>query len=92
MARLDVAMFNCILCDSDDEIPTDPVSVPISEAKVLPLPAGKSSFGAGALLKNAVRPLCSQASCLMHLFLSLVPDTSPFFVMRKRHRSIHLSS
>lgn len=62
MARLDVAMFNCILCDSDDEIPTDPVSVPISEAKVLPLPAGKSSFGAGALLKNAVRPLCSQAS------------------------------
>lgn len=57
MARLDVAMFNAILRESDDEIPTDPVSDPISEAKVLPIPAGKASFGAGAQLKNAVRPL-----------------------------------
>lgn len=55
MARLDVAMFNAILRDSVDEIPTDPVSDPISDSKVLPIPAGKSSFGAGAQLKNAVR-------------------------------------
>ncbi|CAO2828946.1 unnamed protein product [Amaranthus hypochondriacus] len=52
--RLDVAMFNAILRDSEDEMPTDPLSDPISEPKVLPIPAGKSSFGAGAQLKNAV--------------------------------------
>ncbi|KAL6994459.1 hypothetical protein U1Q18_043552 [Sarracenia purpurea var. burkii] len=54
VARLDVAMFNAILRESDDEIPTDPVSDPICDAKVLPIPAGKSSFGAGAQLKNAI--------------------------------------
>lgn len=54
VARLDVAMFNAILRESDDEIPTDPVSDPIGDAKVLPIPAGKASFGAGAQLKNAV--------------------------------------
>ncbi|XP_065873857.1 uncharacterized protein [Euphorbia lathyris] len=52
--RLDVAMFNAILRESADEMPTDPVSDPISDPKVLPIPAGKSSFGAGAQLKNAV--------------------------------------
>lgn len=55
MARLDVAMFNAILRESADEIPTDPVSDPISDANVLPIPAGKASFGAGAQLKNSVR-------------------------------------
>ncbi|KAI8533437.1 hypothetical protein RHMOL_Rhmol10G0010200 [Rhododendron molle] len=54
VARLDVAMFNAILRESDDEIPTDPVSDPISEAKVLPIPAVKASFGAGAQLKNLI--------------------------------------
>ncbi|KAH9743590.1 C2 NT-type domain-containing protein [Citrus sinensis] len=54
VARLDVAMFNAILRESADEIPTDPVSDPISDSKVLPIPAGKSSFGAGAQLKNAI--------------------------------------
>ncbi|XP_043703984.1 uncharacterized protein LOC122654077 isoform X2 [Telopea speciosissima] len=54
VARLDVAMFNAILRESGDEIPTDPVSDPISDSKVLPIPAGKASFGAGAQLKNAV--------------------------------------
>ncbi|XP_044503013.1 uncharacterized protein LOC123223738 [Mangifera indica] len=54
VARLDVAMFNAILRESDDDIPTDPVSDPISDPKVLPIPAGKSSFGAGAQLKNAI--------------------------------------
>lgn len=54
VARLDVAMFNAILRESDDDIPTDPVSDPISDSKVLPIPAGRSSFGAGAQLKNAV--------------------------------------
>ncbi|CAL5371662.1 unnamed protein product [Camellia sinensis] len=54
VARLDVAMLNAILRESDDEIPTDPVSDPISDAKVLPIPAGKASFGAGAQLKNVI--------------------------------------
>ncbi|XP_042494370.1 uncharacterized protein LOC122073803 [Macadamia integrifolia] len=54
VARLDVAMFNAILRESGDEIPTDPVSDPISYSKVLPIPAGKASFGAGAQLKNAI--------------------------------------
>ncbi|XP_034920334.1 uncharacterized protein [Populus alba] len=54
VGRLDVAMFNAILRESADEMPTDPVSDPISDPKVLPIPAGNSSFGAGAQLKNAV--------------------------------------
>ncbi|XVE92176.1 hypothetical protein REPUB_Repub01dG0074700 [Reevesia pubescens] len=52
--RLDVAMFNAILRESAEEMPTDPVSDPISDSKVLPIPAGKSSFGAGVQLKNAI--------------------------------------
>lgn len=55
VGRLDVAMFNAILRDSIDDIPTDPVSDPISDANVLPILVGKASFGAGAQLKNAVR-------------------------------------
>lgn len=54
VARLDVAMFNAILRESADEIPTDPVSDPISEPKVLPISLGKSSFGAGVQLKSVV--------------------------------------
>lgn len=54
VARLDVAMFNAILRESSNEIPTDPVADPISDAEVLPIPAGKASFGAGAQLKNAI--------------------------------------
>lgn len=55
MARLDVAMFNALLRESDDDIPTDPVSDPISDPKVLPISAGKKlSFRAGAQLKNVV--------------------------------------
>ncbi|XP_021771012.1 uncharacterized protein LOC110735154 [Chenopodium quinoa] len=54
VARLDVAMFNAILRESADDIPTDPVSDPITFLKVLPVPAGRSSFGSGAQLKNAI--------------------------------------
>lgn len=63
--RLDVAMFNAILRDSEEEMPTDPMSDPISELKVLPIPAGKSSFGAGAQLKNAVSNLHYFTSCYL---------------------------
>ncbi|KAL0385381.1 UNVERIFIED_CONTAM: hypothetical protein Sradi_2932400 [Sesamum radiatum] len=52
--RLDVAMFNAILRESAKDMPTDPVSDPICDSKVLPVPAGKSSFGAGAQLKNVI--------------------------------------
>lgn len=54
VARLDVAMFNAILRESDDEIPTDPVSDPICDSKVLPVRTSELSFGSGAQLKNAV--------------------------------------
>ncbi|KAK4773053.1 hypothetical protein SAY87_028072 [Trapa incisa] len=54
IARLDVAMFNAILRESAHEIPTDPISDPIVDSKVLPIPAGDLSFGSGAQLKNSV--------------------------------------
>ncbi|XWS66399.1 hypothetical protein CRYUN_Cryun05aG0196000 [Craigia yunnanensis] len=54
VGRLDVAMFNAILRESAHEIPTDPVSDPIVDSKVLPIPAGDLSFGSGAQLKNSV--------------------------------------
>lgn len=81
MGRLDVAMFNAILRENAEEMPTDPVSDPISDSKVLPIPAGKSSFGAGAQLKNAASvdtllaelilellSECSLGNCLLSLF------------------------
>ncbi|GAB2272727.1 hypothetical protein Dimus_007547 [Dionaea muscipula] len=52
VARLDTAMFNAILRESEHEIPSDPVSDPIVDARVLPIPAGNLSFGFGAQLKN----------------------------------------
>ena len=64
VARLDVAMFNAILRESAEEIPTDPVSDPIVDSKVLPIPAGDLSFGSGAQLKNSV--------CII---FSALPDT-----------------
>ncbi|XP_059668481.1 uncharacterized protein LOC132313633 isoform X2 [Cornus florida] len=54
VTRLDVAMFNAILRESVHEIPTDPVSDPILDSRVLPIPAGDLSFGSGAQLKNSV--------------------------------------
>ncbi|XP_048128298.1 uncharacterized protein LOC115751073 [Rhodamnia argentea] len=54
VGRLDVAMFNAILRDSANGILSDPISDPISDPKVLPIPAGKSSFGIGAQLKNTI--------------------------------------
>lgn len=59
MARLDVAMFNAILRDSEDNFPTDPVSDPIADSRVLPIPSTTSSFGSGAQLKNSVSELNS---------------------------------
>ncbi|GAB2265687.1 hypothetical protein Dimus_000727 [Dionaea muscipula] len=38
VARLDIAMFNAILRESKHEIPSDPVSDPIVDARVLPIP------------------------------------------------------
>jgi hypothetical protein len=70
--RLDVAMFNAILRESANEIPTDPISDPIVDPKVLPIPAGDLSFGSGAQLKNSVCT-CSSSS----LFIS---NSFPFIV------------
>ena len=67
VARLDVAMFNAILRDSDDNFPTDPVSDPIADLRVLPIPSTTSSFGSGAQLKNSVSVLNSIAwQCLLY--------------------------
>jgi hypothetical protein len=55
VSRLDVAMFNAILRESENEIPSDPISDPIVDSRVLPIPAGDLSFGSGAQLKNFVR-------------------------------------
>lgn len=65
IARLDIAMFNAILRESEDEIPTDPMSDPITDPKVLPISIGKFSFGAGVQLKNAIG---SWSRCLTDLF------------------------
>ncbi|CAD6224432.1 unnamed protein product [Miscanthus lutarioriparius] len=54
IARLDIAMFNAILRESENEIPTDPISDPIVDSRVLPILAGDLSFGSGAQLKNSV--------------------------------------
>jgi hypothetical protein len=54
VARLDVALFNAILRESENEIPSDPISDPILDSRVLPIPAGYLSFGSGAQLKNSV--------------------------------------
>lgn len=56
VTRLDVAMFNAILRGSE-EAPTDPISDPISDARVLPISTSTLSFGIGAQLKNAVGTL-----------------------------------
>lgn len=50
ISRLDDAMFNSILRDSADEMPTDIPSLIRSD--ILPTPAGKASLGAGAELKK----------------------------------------
>ncbi|WOK91994.1 hypothetical protein Cni_G00685 [Canna indica] len=54
ISRLDVALFNAILRKSAHEIPTDPLSDPIIDPKVLPIPAGHLSFGSGAQLKSSI--------------------------------------
>ncbi|KAL1196875.1 hypothetical protein V5N11_024681 [Cardamine amara subsp. amara] len=54
IVRLDVAMFNAILRESAHQIPTDPVSDPIADPRVLPIPAGVLSFESGVKLKNTV--------------------------------------
>ncbi|XP_004304320.1 PREDICTED: uncharacterized protein LOC101299504 [Fragaria vesca subsp. vesca] len=65
VARLDVAMFNAILRESVHEVPTDPVSDPILDSLVLPIPAGDLSFGSGAQLKNSVG---NWSRCLSDMF------------------------
>lgn len=55
--RLDVAMFNGILRDSEDDPPTDPLADPITDLSVLPIPIGGLTFGAGSHLKNVVSDL-----------------------------------
>lgn len=52
--RLDVAMFNGIMRNPEEDSPTDPLADPVTDLSVLPIPAGALTFGAGSQLKNAV--------------------------------------
>ncbi|KAK4768655.1 hypothetical protein SAY87_003796 [Trapa incisa] len=54
-SKLDAAMFNAILRSSADDFPADPQSDPITDLKVLPIPAGNLSFKAGVQLKHVTR-------------------------------------
>jgi len=54
VAHLDIAMFNAILRESENEIPTDTISDPIVDSRVLPILADDLSFGSGTQLKNSV--------------------------------------
>ncbi|ESQ52945.1 hypothetical protein EUTSA_v10016357mg [Eutrema salsugineum] len=72
IGRFDVAMFNAILRESEHQIPTDPVSDPILDSRVLPIPAGELSFGSGAQLKNAIG---SWSRCLTEMFGMNSDDT-----------------
>ncbi|XP_078434764.1 EEIG1/EHBP1 protein amino-terminal domain protein [Wolffia australiana] len=54
VARLDVALFNALLREPGDDLPTDPISDPITDPRVLPISASQFSFGAGAQLKNTI--------------------------------------
>ncbi|KAG2244009.1 hypothetical protein Bca52824_094144 [Brassica carinata] len=65
ISRFDVAMFNAILRESEHQIPTDPVSDPILDSRVVPIPAGELSFGSGAQLKNAIG---NWSRCLTEIF------------------------
>ncbi|CAE6044814.1 unnamed protein product [Arabidopsis arenosa] len=73
IGRFDVAMFNAILRESEHQIPTDPVSDPILDSKVLPIPAGNLSFGSGAQLKNAIG---NWSRCLTEMFGMNSDDSS----------------
>ncbi|CAH8265677.1 unnamed protein product [Arabidopsis lyrata] len=73
IGRFDVAMFNAILRESEHQIPTDPVSDPILDSKVLPIPAGDLSFGSGAQLKNAIG---NWSRCLTEMFGMNSDDSS----------------
>ena len=46
--RLDIPMYNVILRDSN--VPTDPISDPINDFQVLPIPTRALSFGTSAQL------------------------------------------
>ncbi|XP_010491284.1 PREDICTED: uncharacterized protein LOC104768896 [Camelina sativa] len=54
IVRLDVAMFNAILREWAHQTSSDPASDPITDPRVLPIPAGVLSFESGVKLKNTV--------------------------------------
>ncbi|XP_016464063.1 uncharacterized protein LOC107787060 isoform X2 [Nicotiana tabacum] len=87
VSRLDVAMFNAILRESIEEMPTDPIFDPISDRKILPIPAGKSSFGAGAQLKNAVGSWSGWLTDLIGFQDEVSPEYNNIFGNDKKQES-----
>ncbi|KAJ7522761.1 hypothetical protein O6H91_18G025500 [Diphasiastrum complanatum] len=76
LARLDVAMFNAILRDPDEWAPMDPIADPIVDPSVLPIPAGRLTFGGGAQLKNAIRTWSTWLAAFTTGHRSIVDDNT----------------
>ncbi|CAN8267984.1 unnamed protein product [Cochlearia groenlandica] len=77
ITRVDVAMFNAILRESEHHIPTDPVSDPILDSNVLPITSGDLSFGSGARLKNTIG---NWSRCLDEMFDINARDSSDYCI------------
>ncbi|KAG0566301.1 hypothetical protein KC19_7G053400 [Ceratodon purpureus] len=65
--RLDVAMFNGIMRNPEEDSPTDPLADPVTDLSVLPIPVGALTFGAGSQLKNAVVTWSTWLSTLLNV-------------------------
>lgn len=89
-ARLDVAIFNALLRDTTEYVPTDPISDPIGDASVLPVAPGKLTFGDGAQLKNAVsfELWSSFGECIIRRCLRSKPLTDRHSESRLEHGQV----
>lgn len=65
VSRLNLVMFNAILHESSEKVPTNLISDPINDSKIILIPAGKSSFWDSAQLKSTV----SYETLCLFLFL-----------------------
>ena len=81
VSRLDMAMVNVIFHENDEEMPTDPVSSPNSDSKVLLIQVGKSSFRASTQLKYAVSIDTLFSIRSVKLFTSIFPTSYIGFLM-----------
>lgn len=74
-------MFNGILRDPEDDAPTDPLSDPITDLSVLPIPNGSLTFGAGSHLKNVVSTLLCISVPFKEISQLVEASKQPLFIM-----------